>query len=204
MIKLYKVGVTGGIGTGKSTICKIFGLLQVPVYHSDDKAKLLMVTDRGIISSLTTLLGNDIYLPDGSLNKNKLAAIIFSDSSARQKVNDIVHPRVWLDFDSWSKKFEGKNTYVIQESAILFETNRANTFDYIITTTCSSEEKIERILKRDSCTREQAGQRILSQIPDDEKAKRSNFVIETGRSILAIDQVINIHEQILKEISLCV
>ena len=195
---MIKVGITGGIGSGKSTICTLFSLLGIPIYNSDIRAKELMVSDFFVVNALKNTFGKEIYLSEGILNKPLLSKLVFESSSARQTINDIVHPAVWHDFDEWSHSYTSISTYVIQESALLFETGNNAKMDSIITVTCPWLERIERIMLRDNCTHEEAINKINSQIPEQEKAGKSNFIIESSQNNLVIQNVLNIHNSLLK------
>lgn len=193
-----KICVTGGIGTGKSTVCRVFELLGVPVYRSDERAKLLMTSDATIIAGLKQLFGTETYHPDGTIDKTRLANIIFSNEQHRHALQAVVHPAVWIDFEKWCENQHGHD-YVIQESALIYENNWQDRFDYILTTTCPAAEKLARVVKRDNCNEQQALQRINSQMGDEEKATRSHFVIDTGKTSRIIQHIIDINEKLIKK-----
>jgi len=197
---MIKVGITGGIGSGKSTICTLFSSLGIPVYNSDLRARELMISDFFVVNALKKTFGKEIYLSEGILNKQLLLKLVFESSSARQTINDIVHPAVWRDFDDWTHSYSSISTYVIQESALLFETGNNAKMDAIITVTCPLNERIERIMHRDNCTFEDATNKINSQIPEQEKAEKSDFVIESSQNNLVIENVLNIHNTLIKNI----
>jgi len=195
---MIKVGITGGIASGKSTICHIFTMLDVPVYNSDSRAQQLMLSDNSIINSLKDTFGNDIYESNGILNKVKLSKLVFNSDETRQKINSIVHPAVRIDFHKWAEQYKNKKAYVIQESAILFETGIWKNLDLIITVTCPLNERIERIIKRNNCSIDEAKNMINSQMSDKEKTEKSTFVIESSTNKLVIKNIINIHNKIIK------
>jgi len=197
---MIKVGITGGIGSGKSTICTLFSSLGIPVYNSDLRARELMISDFFVVNALKKTFGKEIYLSEGILNKQLLLKLVFESSSARQTINDIVHPAVWRDFDDWTHSYSSISTYVIQESALLFESGNNAKMDAIITVTCPLNERIERIMHRDNCTFEDATNKINSQIPEQEKAEKSDFVIESSQNNLVIENVLNIHNTLIKNI----
>lgn len=171
---MIKIGITGGIGSGKSVICKIFNSLGIPVYYSDLRAKELLNSSQEIKTALTDIFGNDLYTKDG-IDKTKLANIIFNDKSSLEKVNKIVHPIVMNDYFLWCEKQHSEIS--INESAIIFEANLKDNFDYIITVTAPKEKRIERVIKRDNTRREEVISRINHQYPDELKAKESDSVI---------------------------
>ncbi len=186
---MIKVGITGGIGSGKSVICKTFNLLGIPVYYSDQRAKQLLNTSKEIRKSLTELFGNDLY-SDNSIDKVKLANIIFNDKANLEKVNSIVHPVVMKDFYSWCNKQKGN--IVINESAIIFEAGLKMHFNYIITITAPEEIRIRRVIKRDKTKKEDVISRIKNQYPDIKKIKESDFVITNTDSTPILPQIKNI------------
>lgn len=194
---MLKVGITGGIGSGKSTICSVFSLLDIPIYYSDIRAKELMISDFFVVNALKKTFGKEIYLSEGVLNKQLLTKLVFESNTARQTINDIVHPAVWRDFDDWSHSYSSISKYVIQESALLFETSGWAKMDAIITVTCPLNERIERIILRDNCTQEVAITKIKSQKTEQEKVEKSNFVIESSRKKCIIQNVLNIHNTLI-------
>ncbi|MBN1769309.1 MAG: dephospho-CoA kinase [Prolixibacteraceae bacterium] len=191
---MLKIGLTGGIGAGKSYVGRIFSKLGIPVFIADIEARKIQLTDSDIIEKLINLLGNDIYLPNGDINRKKLANIIFNDKIARQQVNEIVHPAVRNKFNCWANK--QTSPYVIQEAAIIFENQQEKNFDRIITVSAPIDERIERIINRDAIRREEVMQRIESQLPDKLKIEKSDFVIYTGTGQLIVPQIIEIHKKI--------
>jgi len=191
------VGLTGGIGSGKTTVAKQFMALGIPVYIADEEAKKLMVTSKIMQRKLIQLFGNEAYV-DNKLNKPFIATIIFNDKTFLQKMNAIVHPRVANHFKKWVLK--QKAPYVIKEVAILFENNGYKQCDYVITVTAPLEVRIERVLKRDNTTKEKVKAIIKNQWTDDEKVKRSHFVISNTDLESTKTQVTKIHSQILKSI----
>ena len=196
MSKPLSVGLTGGIGSGKSTVAEFFRLLGVPVYTSDSEARKLMQTDSLIRKNLIQAFGESVYLEMGDLNREVLAKIIFNDADALKKVNAIVHPQVRQHYQKWLlKQTEAK--YVIQESAILFDTGLYKSFDKIITVTADKAIRIDRVLKRDSCTKESVLERMSKQISEKEKITKSDFVIYNNDELI-IPQIIRIHNQLLR------
>lgn len=188
------VGLTGGIGSGKTTVAKQFESLGVPVYIADNEAKKLMNTSKVIKRKLTELFGENAYV-NNTLNRPYLASIIFNDKSYLEKMNAIVHPRVARHFKKWVAK---QNTvYVIKEVAILFENGGHKHCDFVITVIAPLALRIERLLKRDDTTKEKIKAIMNNQLPDDEKVKLSDFVIENTTIPNTIAQVEKIHKQLL-------
>lgn len=183
--RLIKIGVTGGIGSGKSFLSSMLKERGIPVFDSDTEAKKLMLTDVFIISSLKSLLGEDVYT-GGKLNKPLLASYIFSSADNAAKINSIVHPRVKKAFLSWAdERFSGGDRVVAIESAILFESGFSDVVDKIVTVVTPIDVRVSRVMSRDSTTRDKVMERINSQMGDDEKISKSDFIIENdGRKPL--------------------
>ena len=191
------VGLTGGIGSGKTTVAKQFEKLGVPIYIADDEAKKLMNRSKVIRRKLIALFGEDAYKND-ALNRPYLAKIIFNDKSVLQKMNAIVHPKVASHFKKWVKKQEAP--YIIKEVAILFENGSYKQCDYIITVTAAMENRISRLLKRDETTVSKIEAIMKNQWQDEEKIALSQFVISNDILENTIIQVENTHNQILNSI----
>lgn len=193
-IKPLKIGVTGGIGSGKTLVCNVFSTLGIPVYNADLKAKDLMVKDQNVVEAIKNDFGKEAYLDDNKLDRNYLSALIFSDKKKLKLLNGIVHPAVAADFDNWSQNQVGK-LYVIKEAALLIESGSYKLLDYIITVTAPVQNRVERVLSRDTHRSKQDVLDIISnQLSDDEKADKSNFVIDNSGLKLLIPQVLKIHE----------
>jgi dephospho-CoA kinase len=191
------VGLTGGIGSGKTTVSNMFKELGVPVYIADLEAKKLMATSKVIKHKLIDLFGPKAY-EDKELNKTFIAVKIFNDKAYLEKMNAIIHPKVAIHFKNWLKKQTTK--YVIKEAAIIFEHNMQSQYDYIITVIASEEERIKRILKRDNTSKEKILSIMKHQISDQEKVKMSDFVILNDQLDLTKDQVLKIHNTILNNL----
>ncbi|WP_406684122.1 dephospho-CoA kinase [Seonamhaeicola sp. MEBiC1930] len=190
------VGLTGGIGSGKTTVAKQFNDLGIPVYIADVEAKKLMNKSKVIKRKLVQLFGVDAYL-DGKLNKPLIANIIFSDKQSLQKMNTIVHPRVSRHFEKWVLKQDAP--YVIKEVAILFENGGHKKCDYTITVVAPKKIKIERLLQRDETTKTKIEAVMKNQWQDSEKIKLSDFVIENIELQDTLNQVKKIHKQLLEK-----
>lgn len=189
-----KIGVTGGIGSGKSIVCNIFSTLGVPVYNADIRAKSLMTNDRRIIESIISNFGEQAYLENKELNRPYLATHVFSDENKLKVLNAIVHPVVASDFESWCKSQE-VFPYVIKEAALLVETGSYESIDYMVTVIAPERVRIKRVLSRDKHRTETGVQDIISnQLSDEEKIIKSNFVIDNSGRELLIPQVLKIHD----------
>ncbi|HMV15321.1 MAG TPA: dephospho-CoA kinase [Chitinophagales bacterium] len=193
---MLKIGITGGIGSGKTTVCKIFETLGVPVYYADTRAKELMLTDNSLIENIKSLFGNEAYTDNGELNRKFIASKAFQDKSILQKLNQIVHPAVFQDTIHWYALHNDK-PYVLYEAAIMFETGSYTLFDKIIVVAATLEDRISRTMLRDDLSREEVLERISKQIPDEEKIARADFVIYNDYSQPLIQQVLTIHNNIL-------
>ena len=189
------VGLTGGIGSGKTTVAKMFMSLGIPIYIADDEAKRLMNSSKVIRRKLIKLFGENAYL-DNHLNRPYLASKIFNDASLLAQMNGIVHPKVGLDFKRWLKK--QTSPYVIKEAAIIFENQKESEYDFIITVTASIQEKVSRVLKRDHTTESKIMAIINNQMSDEEKIKKSDFVIVNIHLGETEKQVLATHKKILQ------
>ena len=189
------VGLTGGIGSGKSTVGAMFQKLGVPLYNSDLEAKNLMTRSKKIKKDIETLLGKESYL-EGELNREYIAKIVFKDKKLLQGLNNIVHPAVRRHFKSWCKRQNAP--YVIQEAAIIFENGTKELYDKIILVTSPRDIRIQRVVDRDGITAEAVIQRIDNQWPDSEKEKFSDFIIENIGLEATEREVSRIHHKLLK------
>lgn len=192
------VGVTGGIGSGKSTVCKVFSLLGIPVYSADDRAKWLMANDPILKSEIKAAFGKQSFLPDGSLNRSFLAEKVFQDPENVKQINALVHPAVGKDFSDWANSQTAP--YVIKEAALLFESGSAHQLDFVIQVSSPLKIRIARILMRDPHrSEEQINHIIDQQMPDEQKNELADFVIKNTENKLLIPQVLEIHQKLCSE-----
>lgn len=191
------IGVTGGIGSGKTTVCKVFKLLGAPVFEADEAAKKLLDNDQQVKSGLIHLFGENIYTPNGTIDRKKLAGIIFNDKIQLSKMNELVHPAVRKNFENWVKHHE-HFPYVIHEAAILFESGFYKIMDYTILVTAPENERIERVMKRDKVSRQKVEERINNQFPEEKKQELANLVLMNDNKNLLIPKIIEIDKK-LKE-----
>jgi dephospho-CoA kinase len=191
---MLKVGITGGIGSGKSTVCKVFSILGIPVFEADKVAKELMNTDRLISDQLIGLFGTEVCLPNRTVNRKYLAAVVFNDTSLLSKLNDIVHPVVRNAFFSWCDQQNAP--YIIHEAAILFESGFYKLMDKTIAVVTSEHERIERVMKRDDVTIEMVNERIRNQWNDRQRIELADFVIENNDNQMIIPQIMEIDKKI--------
>ena len=192
---MIKVGITGGIGSGKSLACEIFSRLGVSVYNADCRAKWLMNNNTLLKQKLITRWGNQVYKND-QLDRSYLAGIIFEDKNAVEYVNSLVHPAVKIDFRDWCS-LHLDDDYVIEEAALLFESNSYLDMDIMVTVFSNEKVRIDRVCKRDHVTKEQVIQRMNNQLPDEEKIKRSEFVIYNSNEQSMLEQVIKLHHTLI-------
>jgi dephospho-CoA kinase len=190
---LKKIGITGGIGSGKSVVGQILEAMHFPVYYSDQQSKVLVETDLEIREELIKLLGTEVYL-DGKLNRPFLTQQLFSNDDLRLKINQIIHPKVREAFTIWVNK--QSSNLVFNEAAILFETGAYQSMDYNILVTAPLELKIERVLKRDNITINEIQERISKQWSDEDKIPLADFVIVNDEVKPLLKQV----EAILKKV----
>lgn len=192
---MLKIGLTGGIGSGKSTVAKIFAALGIPVLDADTTAKYLMQHDENLKTKLVDTFGKDVYI-EGILNKPYLAQKVFDDKFALEQLNTIVHPAT-IDFtNQWALKQTAP--YIIKEAALMFEAGSTNGLDKIIGVSAPVSLRINRVLKRDNTTREAVLQRINNQISDTIKMKLCDFVLINNDQQMLLPQVIALHQQFLK------
>jgi len=193
-----KVGITGGIGSGKTTVCKIFERLGIPVYYSDDEAKRLMVEDVELVGKIKHIFGAEAYLEDGSLNRRYISESAFTDKTKLTALNEAVHPAVAADGIRWNALHAGM-PFTIKEAALIFESVSDRYLDKVITVFAPVEVRIERLLARDGSSREAIEARMRAQMPESEKIERSDFVIyNDGRSDLE-GQVMAVYHSICGE-----
>lgn len=192
---MKRIGITGGIGAGKSLVAEIIKAMGYPVYNSDERAKELTESNPKIKEGLIHLFGEEIYQND-KLNKFALAQAIFSDNSQREKVNALIHPIVREDFNLWA--MAQNNSLVFNESAILFETGSFKNFDAIILVSAPKEIRIKRIMKRDNCSENEVLKRMNSQFSDEEKYQLTEFRVLNDEQTPLLVQV----EKIILNVSL--
>jgi len=190
-----KLGVTGGIGSGKTTVCKVFAVLGIPVFSADTEAKRIQDSDRDLQIKINSLAGKDLFA-SGKLDRTEMAKLIFRDSDLLAKVNSIVHPAVFEYFGEWLKKQD--SPYAVMEAAILFESGAYRMMDRIVTVVTPMEERIERLVKGNKLTREQVTERIKNQIDDESRIRQSDYIIFNSENDTIIPAILGIHREMLK------
>lgn len=192
---MLTVGLTGGIGSGKTTVAKVFQALKIPVYFADKEARKFMDEDT-IKESLRKSLANNVFLPDGKIDRAKLAAEVFNNYESLMFLNSLIHPLVRKDFQQWKNNFPDA-PYVMGEAAILYESGFYRDFSKIIAVTAPEHERIERVMKRDKITHEEVEKRMKSQWKDEEKCAKADFIIYNRDNQLILPQIEAIHRQLL-------
>ncbi|MFZ4543647.1 MAG: dephospho-CoA kinase [Saprospiraceae bacterium] len=193
---MLKVGITGGIGSGKTTICQIFESLDIPVYYADERAKWLMSNDLKLVSGIKTHFGVEAYFPDGSLNRNHISNMVFKNSSKLSTLNALVHPAVAADAEIWFDK-QKNAPYALKEAALLVESKSYLSLDRLIVVAAPLELRIQRVMNRDGVDKQKVEERIGHQMPEEDKLKYADFIINNDGIHLLLPQVINIHRILL-------
>jgi len=190
------VGVTGGIGSGKSLICRIFTAMDIPVYEADRRAETILNDDRDVQHALSGLLGEKIFR-DGKPDKRLMADIIFRDKEVLKKVNRIIHPAVLNDFILWKRQYTFL-PYVIHEAAILFESGADKIMDFVITVYAPVDMRIRRIMERDGVTASDVRIRMKNQWSEKKRQENADIVVYNDEKHLVIPQVLSIHKALVK------
>lgn len=189
---MIRVGVTGGIGTGKTTVCRVFSKLGIPIYYADNEAKRLMDVGTGSIrEQLIALLGEEIYIGN-KINRPLMAAMIFHDQELLAEVNRIVHPRVTEDFQHWCSTMN-EFPYVIQESAVLLESEIRRMFDYVVLVTAPETLRLNRVSQRPGMTDEKNKSIMKSQLPEREIIMLADFIVVNDDKNLILPQILDLH-----------
>ena len=194
---MLKIGLTGGIGSGKSTVAKIFATFDIPVYYADDAAKKLMNESIQIRAKIKERFGEAAYI-DEMLNRPYLAEMVFNDASKIEALNAIVHPATLAHAAEWMQL--QSSPYAIKEAALIFESGSQQQLDYVIGVSAPAELRIKRVMQRDSSTREAILNRMSKQIDEEIKMKLCDFVILNDEKNLLIPQVILLHEKLVARI----
>jgi dephospho-CoA kinase len=191
-----KVGITGGIGSGKTFVCQILESMSYPEFYSDKEAKSILVNDLNVKSQIIKLFGNEAYLENDSLNREFLASKIFNDKELLIQMNAIVHPAVRTYFDNWVKN--QKASIVFNEAAIIFEIGNDKYYDNVILVAASKETKIKRIQKRDNSSKEDIEKRMKNQWSDDRKIKLADFIINNDNNVMLLPQLNKVLDKLIQ------
>ena len=191
------IGITGGIGSGKSTVCRVFENLGVPIFYADVVAKQIMVTDPILIEGVKSAFGKDSYSNEGVLNNKHIAGIVFNDSLQLAVLNALVHPAVFRAFDEWKSGIASETPYVIKEAALLFESGSYKACDKSILVTAPFDMRLQRVIRRDNVSADQVLARMGKQMSEEDKAKMADFQIQNDETESVIQQVMGLHLQFL-------
>lgn len=194
---MLKIGITGNIGSGKTTVAKVFELLDVPVFYADFQAKKVMTEDVILIAEIRKNFGVEAYFEDGSLNRKYISGIVFNNEAELRKLNALVHPAVFRAFDVWAESYQPKK-YVLKEAALLFESGSDLQCDRTIVVSAALDVRIKRVMQRDQLTETEVLRREEKQMPQAEKEAKASFIIQNDAQTLVIPQVLKIHEQLLE------
>jgi dephospho-CoA kinase len=191
---MIKVGITGGIGSGKSTVCQIFESLNVPIYYADERAKKLMTSNKNVKKEILASFGKEAYFNNGRLNRKYIAAKVFNNKPLLKKLNAIVHPAVKQDGIDWFNLQKGK--FAIKEAALLIEAGSHKDLDKIIVVTCPLETRIDRVVYRDKISRQTVMHRIKNQLSEEEKIRFADFIIVNDGKKALIPQVVKVYKKL--------
>jgi dephospho-CoA kinase len=190
-----QIGITGGIGSGKSLVCKVFQVLGVPTYDADSRAKNLMTTDGILVNQIKKEFGSLSYNSEGVLDRKFLSASVFGNAEKLTTLNSLVHPRVAEDFKLWVEEHAG-HAYVLKEAALLFESGSYLTLDKIILVSAPEAMRIKRVLVRDKHRTEADVENIIrNQLPEEEKEMKADYIIRNNERELVLPQVLELHER---------
>jgi dephospho-CoA kinase len=192
---MLKIGLTGGIGSGKTTVAKVFELLNVPVYYADEASKRLYHTDAALKAAIVKHFGAEIYV-NNLLDRSRLAQLVFDAPEKLELLNTLVHPPTLRDAEQWMTRQAA--TYIIKEAALLFETGSAGQLDYIIGITAPVPLRIKRVMDRDNVSREQVQNRMDRQMDETIKLRLCDFIIHNDEQQMVIPQVLQLHGEILQ------
>lgn len=193
---MLRIGLTGGIGSGKTVVANIFRQLGAPVYEADAEGRLLTETSSEIKNALREHFGNEVFLKNGSLDRAKLASLVFSDNEKLSRLNSIIHPFVKEHFSHWVEQHNGSN-YIIKEAAILFESGSDKGLDKIISVAAPEKVRIRRVMQRDNADEKKVSSIIKNQLSEEERIKRSDYIITNDDETLVIPQVLKLHRLFL-------
>lgn len=194
---MLKIGITGGIGSGKTTICKVFETLGIPVFYADTVAKDIMVSDEILVAGVKNAFGAESYTQEGILNNKHIAGIVFNHADQLAKLNSLVHPAVFRAFDNWVEQVPDTVPYILKEAALLFESGSYKMCDQNILVIAPTEIRLQRVMQRDGLTEEQVRARMDKQLSDEEKTKLADQIIYNNETDSLIIQVNRLHQLFL-------
>ncbi|MFC6101822.1 dephospho-CoA kinase [Olivibacter domesticus] len=198
-MKKFHIGVTGGIGSGKTVVCRIFETLGYPVFYADDEAKKVMTEDAGLVKGIKQHFGENAYFNDGSLNRKLLSDIVFHDADKLNVLNSLVHPATIKAYQNWAEKQQ--TALIFKEAALLFESNSYKLSDFNILVTAPASIRMQRVIKRDNVTGDIVKARMDKQMTDEEKEKLTDFIIVNDDKHALIPQVLRLNDHFLSLIA---
>ena len=190
------LGITGGIGVGKSYVSRVFRELGIPCYNSDNKARTLMESDQDLVNAIRGLFGDEAYNESGQLNRGWIGKQVFANEALLDQLNSIVHPAVGKDFDAWI--LDQDSPYLIKEAAILIESGAYKQVDKLLVVTADEAVRIERVMQRDGVEKEAVLARMSKQMPQEEKLEHADFIIHNNPEDKLLPQVLRVHEALLE------
>ena len=190
---MLKIGLTGGIGSGKSTVAAVFEILGIAVYYADEAAKQIMNEDDALKQEIIKEFGKGAYV-DGRLDRQYISSLVFNDPRKLASLNALVHPATIRNAENWMKKQSGP--YAIKEAALIFESGAHENLDYVIGVSAPEKLRIQRVMKRDNVTEDEVIERMRNQMDEDKKMGLCDFVIRNDEQLLVIPQVLQLHEKI--------
>jgi len=194
---MLNIGITGNIGSGKTTVCKLFAILGVPVYYADDRGRAISNENIEVVKKVKALLGSDIYNENQELNRSAVAEIVFNDKEKLAALNAIIHPAVAEDSNKWFSEQQSKGKpYALKEAALLVENESYKKLDKLIVVSAPLELRLERVMSRDKTNRDQVEARMKNQLSNEEKEKVADFVIINDGKEALIPQVVAIHKEL--------
>jgi dephospho-CoA kinase len=194
---MIKIGVTGNIGSGKTVVCDAFIALGIPVFNSDQCAKIIVNNNQEVKNELASSFGSEIYASNGLLDRIKFADLVFGDKESLSKANSIIHPHVRKAFSSFVQKHFDKK-FVIQEAAVLFENNAHQHLDKIILVTCPVEERIARVMSRDGSSRQKVESIIRNQWPEEKMKELADYIVQNADSDAVLPQILSIYNNLVQ------
>jgi dephospho-CoA kinase len=194
---MLRVGITGGIGSGKTTVCRIFETLGIPVFYADAAAKQIMIEDATLIDGIKNTFGKESYFDDGILNNKHIANIVFNNTEELAKLNAMVHPAVFRAFDSWTAVLPADTPYVLKEAALLFESGSYQLCNLNILVVAPEKLKLDRVMQRDGVGADAVKARMDKQFTDRQKLKLADHIIQNNESESLIEQVLRLHQVFL-------
>lgn len=193
---MLKIGITGGIGSGKTTVCRVFELLGIPIFYADTVAKLIMNTDPVLKEEILKTFGEKSYLMDGELNRSYISSIVFKNESELDKLNALVHPAVFRAFDKWLG-IHYDAPYIIKEAALLFETKSYTMCDLSVLVVSPEALRVQRVIARDAISQDEIALRMKRQLSDEQKMKLADHILFNDESRLLIPQILELDQQFL-------